>query len=71
MKTLTPEKVVEQCTGCKHLKDEVFCDAYMNPSMKWRLGNCPLASHIRKIVEEEVKVATQKTTMKANKKKRK
>ena len=30
---------------CKHM-DGTKCAAYMLPKMKWRLGNCPLASHL-------------------------
>jgi len=28
-------------------KDSDFCRAYMDPESRWRLGNCPLATHIK------------------------
>lgn len=36
---------------CKRIEEEL-CLAYINPSLKWRLGNCSLATHI--IADEEV-----------------
>jgi len=42
-------EVVEQCKGCKRSAETVtgwFCDASPNPSMKWKNGNCNLATHI-------------------------
>ena len=43
------------------------CDAYINPSVKWKLGNCPLATHI--IVDEDIQKLTN--PLKASKRGRK
>jgi hypothetical protein len=29
------------------------CSAYINPFIKWKLGNCPLASHIIMMEDEQ------------------
>jgi hypothetical protein len=29
------------------------CKAYMSPKIKWKLGNCPLATNIRKKITQE------------------
>ncbi len=36
---------------CKRTEEDL-CAAYINPALKWKLGDCPLATHI--IVQEEV-----------------
>jgi hypothetical protein len=32
---------------------EFRCQAYLYPDMKWRLGNCPLATHLTAVIEEQ------------------
>jgi len=47
--------VIEQCNGCERTVDAEggrFCDTYMNPPAKWRLGICNFATHVK----PEVKV---------------
>lgn len=42
--------VVEQCIGCERIVDvdgSQFCDTYVNPSAKWRLGICNFATHAK------------------------
>jgi len=42
-------EIVEQCKGCKRVAEISkgwFCEATPNPSMKWKNGNCNLATHI-------------------------
>ena len=39
--------IVDECKGCEKAVVEInMCSAYVNPGSKWRLGNCPLATHI-------------------------
>ena len=38
---------------CSRIADDKTCCAYFNPSEKWKLGNCGLATHL--FQEEEVK----------------
>ena len=60
------EQIVDKCIGCDRiveLDESQTCNAYEFPRLKWRLGNCPLASHVRSIVredEEKQRVGQQK-----------
>lgn len=36
------EPVVEQCANCRHVED--YCNSYLYPQAKWRVGSCPLCS---------------------------
>ncbi|ADW18340.1 hypothetical protein Despr_2196 [Desulfobulbus propionicus DSM 2032] len=48
--------VIEQCEGCERIVEasgNKFCETYMNPAAKWRLGICNFATHAK----PEVKVA--------------
>jgi hypothetical protein len=43
--------VIEQCTGCDRAKEfptGVFCISFPDPKQKWKLGNCNMATHIKK-----------------------
>lgn len=42
-------EIVEQCKGCNRtveFSDGWYCSASPNPSTKWKIGNCNLASHV-------------------------
>jgi hypothetical protein len=42
---------IEQCEGCDRTKDfgsGKYCLSSPDPSQKWKLGNCNLATHIKK-----------------------
>ena len=46
-------EVVEKCFGCAHMfPDTRVCKVYMNASAKWSAGNCPMATHLKKKVEQ-------------------
>ena len=43
-------QVVEQCNGCDRGTEFSlgwYCTACPDPSLKWKLGNCNLATHIK------------------------
>lgn len=47
--------VIDKCEGCERIvetEDSKYCDSYMNPAAKWRLGICNFATHAK----PEVKV---------------
>ena len=47
--------IVEQCNGCERIvavENGQFCETYINPAAKWRLGICNFATHAK----PEVKV---------------
>lgn len=46
------KKIVEKCQGCERTKDD-FCVAYRDPSYWWRLGICPLATHVRVTIKSD------------------
>ncbi|MHC4458885.1 MAG: PxxKW family cysteine-rich protein [Planctomycetota bacterium] len=42
-------EIVEQCNGCSRsveFSSAWYCTAYPDPSLKWKVGNCNLASHV-------------------------
>lgn len=53
--------VVEQCTGCAHV-DRVYCKSYLIPEAKWRMGDCPRATHLQMVkkIKTVVRVGQQK-----------
>ncbi len=49
-------QVIESCTGCARSRQYEagwFCSAAPDPSLKWKHGNCNLATHITISVKEE------------------
>ena len=43
-------QVAEQCNGCERIVETEgsrFCDTYINPAAKWRLGICNFATHAK------------------------
>jgi hypothetical protein len=45
--------IVEQCEGCKRSEkfpSGWYCNACPDPSVKWKNGNCNLATHVSSIV---------------------
>lgn len=54
-------QIVEQCEGCQKVKEfptGKYCLVFPEPSLKWRIGTCSMATH--------VKAASVKTTAKIN-----
>jgi hypothetical protein len=52
-------EVVEQCDGCKRTTEYTtgwYCTSCPEPSIKWKNGNCNLASHVTAVAKEKVKV---------------
>ena len=59
--------VIEQCDGCdrsKEFESGKYCLSYPDPSQKWKLGNCNLATHIKKT---PVQTAAKINPLKASK----
>lgn len=54
--------IIEKCKGCDRI-DGNICRSYYNPEPWWRIGTCPLASHVRideKKVNDKKRVGQQK-----------
>jgi hypothetical protein len=50
------QPVIEKCNGCERITVDngvQYCQTYLNPNAKWRLGMCNFATHIR----PEIKIA--------------
>lgn len=43
---LVREPIVDKCKGCKRAMGDGFCYVYISPGVKWRFGNCPMATHL-------------------------
>lgn len=56
--------IVDQCVGCDRIEEGTsLCSVYVNPAERWKLGTCPLATHIITRVEtkpDKVRVGQQK-----------
>ncbi|MDR2611328.1 MAG: PxxKW family cysteine-rich protein, partial [Deltaproteobacteria bacterium] len=56
----------EKCEGCERVlkvEGSAYCGVFPDPTVKWRLGNCNMATHIKvetKGSEAKVRVGQQK-----------
>lgn len=68
----TCHEIIEQCDGCKRTAEFPsgwFCTATPEPSMKWRKGNCNLATHVTtESSKTKVKINPLKASKRASKK---
>ncbi len=65
------KEVVEMCNGCNRMTEYGegwYCTASPQPSMKWKLGNCNLATHI---VAEAAAAQAKVNPLKASKRAKK
>lgn len=49
--------VVEACTGCSRSKEYAtgwYCAAAPEPALKWKNGDCNIATHVTMTVKEEI-----------------
>jgi len=62
---------VEKCAGCAkviEVASATYCSVYPDPASKWRMGTCPLATHVKR----ELKDTSQKLNpLKASKRAKK
>ena len=50
------QQIIDKCEGCERIVEESgskYCQTYLNPEAKWRLGICNFATHQK----PEIKVA--------------
>lgn len=48
------QPVVENCEGCNRIVEESgakYCNSYLQPESKWRLGICNFATHAKPEIE--------------------
>lgn len=63
------EQAVEACDGCAKLfevESGFYCASAPNPSAKWRLGKCNLATHVKEMIAvDQVKLNPIKASKRA------
>jgi len=52
------DPIIDKCIGCANVvvgpePGVGTCCRYMVPASKWRYGNCPMATHLEKVVVED------------------
>jgi hypothetical protein len=58
--------ILDKCQGCERtqtVEGKQYCAAFPNPAVRWRLGNCNMATHIKvesKTDAAKVRVGQQK-----------
>lgn len=77
---ITKQPIVEKCFGCnkivsdtdysKQVMDKDTCSVYIIPASKWRIGNCPAATHVEKEKVEDRFVDPLKASKQKMKKKK-
>lgn len=51
--------IVDKCEGCERIKEfegERFCSSYPLPDMKWKLGACNFATHVKATLDTGGKI---------------
>jgi hypothetical protein len=65
--------VIDKCAGCDRVVEEnesKFCNSYLNPEAKWRIGICNFATHAKpEITVTKVRVNPLKAAKRASKRK--
>jgi hypothetical protein len=54
--------IIEQCNGCQRTREfptGMYCLSFPDPSIKWRVGSCSMATHV-------IKASSTKATEKLN-----
>jgi hypothetical protein len=62
--------IVEACTGCgrgKEYETGWYCSAAPAPALKWKNGDCNLATHIVIVAKEQAKVNPLKASKRGGK----
>ena len=58
------DEVIEKCQGCGNILASGYCNLYPDTIIKWRNGNCPSATHLKKKAEEQKKINPLKASKK-------
>jgi hypothetical protein len=68
------QPVIEKCIGCERIIENngaKYCQTYLNPEAKWRLGMCNFATHIKpEITVAKIRVNPLKAAKRASKSKK-
>jgi hypothetical protein len=66
------EPIIDKCLGCDNVvvgpePGPATCRRFLVPAAKWRIGNCPMASHIKKVAIEDKHVDPLKASKRKSK----
>ncbi len=68
------QPIIDKCEGCERIVEEdgsKFCQTYLFPQAKWKLGICNFATHAKpEITVTKVKVNPLKAAKRASKSKK-
>lgn len=62
------QPIIDNCDGCGRIVDNgqaKTCRTYLDPTAKWRLGQCNFATHIERNIAVQVKVNPLKASKRA------
>ena len=62
--------IAEKCEGCSNVIEhdgKSYCKSYKDPAAKWMFGQCNLATHVIRKIEEAKKINPLKASKKAMK----
>lgn len=66
--------VIDKCEGCERIVEDSgsqYCQSYLNPAAKWRLGICNFATHAKpEITIAKIRVNPLKAAKRAASKKK-
>jgi hypothetical protein len=66
-------EIVEQCGGCTRrvqVQSGWYCSSCPDPTLKWKIGNCNLATHVNAAASKaSAKINPLKASKRQNKKK--
>ncbi len=61
--------IVEQCEGCQKVVENEngkYCSAVPDPIVKWKIGNCNMATHVKtEVATNKVKINPLKASKRA------
>jgi hypothetical protein len=66
--------IVEKCEGCERVVENAgarYCQSYLNPAAKWKLGFCNFATHAKpEIAVAKIRINPLKAAKRASKSKK-
>lgn len=66
--------IVEKCEGCERIVEDSgtrYCQSYLNPAAKWKLGFCNFATHAKpEIAVAKIRINPLKAAKRASKSKK-
>ncbi len=61
-------QIIDVCIGCNRIQEYPtgkYCNSFPDPSVKWKSGNCNMATHIKVEAKAEQKINPLKASKRA------